>query len=202
MDTTTKLVSIKTEIQVDAGSLAKAKEEIMKALPTEESEALKQLEAAIGETTDLMKNPPSALTDEQTETIEKVCGRFSEYLPYMKQFAFILKRVEGSEDYVNAATKEINSLNATLKKIKGQGCTSKLFHLCTIRKVMAELERKLKEVDEAAEKLPPTKEEIEKKVSDYVGEEAQKKIEERASKMLEGASSDGFFDKMADALGM
>ena len=55
---------------------------------------------------------------------------------------------------------------------------------------------------QAAEKLPPTKEEIEKKVSDYVSEEAQKKIEERAAKMLEGASSEGFFDRMADALGM
>ena len=198
----TKLVSIKAEIEVDAGFLEKAKEEIMKYLPAEESQLLTDLEAALNVTLDTMKTPPSSLTDEQTETIEKATGRFSEYLPYIKKFAFILKRVDGSDEYVASATKSINSLNETLKKLTGQGCVSKLFLLCIIRKVMAELDQKLQEFSEVAEKLPPTKEEIEKKVSDYVSEEAQKKMEEKAANMLEGASSEGFFDRMTDALGM
>lgn len=196
---TAKLSDIKMKIDSDA--LGKAKEKVMESLPKSDSKTVADLLAAFKVTQSLMEKPPPNLADDQAEKINTVCTQISEFAPLLEQAAFLLDKIENSGEVLTKITRELKSLNALLKKLRGDGFFSRLVLLCAVRNLVASIEKQIARLQEPVDQLPEMKGQLESKLEEYVTEEATKMAEEEAAKLLE-ENSGGLLDRVADALGM
>ncbi len=191
---------VKTHLGMDQASVEEARAAIEQNLKTEESKSVQGLSTQLELTQWYISQPPSSIPDEDVDKIKRICGTVSEFLPYARKCSFLLQEVEGSESLLNEVRKELGSMNSLLKKLHGQGLFARLFLLCTLRSVVANLTRQIERVQEPVNGLDELKVKLREQLEKHILEESRKMLEAKAIEKAE--QSEETMDKLAQALGV